>query len=158
VGTFATQFAVNAGAHVIANVREADAGRMRSYGAAETVDHTAMPLADTVRKAHPDGIDVLLDLVSDRDGFGNLTALVRSGGTAVTTGYVADAGALESAGITGVNFALRASSDLLGRVADALVTGRIVAPPITRISLDDAPGVLSGANGRPVEGKTVITL
>ena len=40
VGTFATQFAVNAGAQVIANVREAAADRMRSYGAAETVDHT----------------------------------------------------------------------------------------------------------------------
>jgi NADPH2:quinone reductase len=158
VGTFATQFAVNAGAQVIANVREADADRMRSYGAAETVDHTASPLADAVRKAHPDGIDVLLDLVSDRDGFANLAALVRSGGTAVTTGYVADTGALKSAGITGVNFALAASSDLLDRLADALVTGRIVAPPITRISLDDAPAVLSGGNDRPVEGKTVITL
>ena len=85
-------------------------------------------------------------------------ALVRSGGTAVTTGYVADTGALESAGITGINFALQPSSDLLDRLADALVTGRIVAPPITRISLDDAPAVLSGANDRPVEGKTVITL
>ena len=92
VGTFATQFAVNAGAQVIANVRDAAADRMRSYGAAETVDHTAMSLADAVRKAHPDGIDVLLDLVSERDGFANLAALVRSGGTAVTTVYVADEG------------------------------------------------------------------
>ena len=158
VGTFATQFAVKAGAHVIANVRDAAADRMRNYGAAETVDHTTTKLADAVRKAHPDGIDVLLDLVSDRDGFANHSALVRSGGTAVTTGYVADTDALKSAGITGINFALRASSDLLDRLADALVTGRIAAPPITRISLDDAPAVLSGANDRPVEGKTVITL
>jgi NADPH2:quinone reductase len=149
---------VNAGSQVIANVREAVADRMRSYGAAETVDHTAMPLADAVRAAHPDGVDVLLDLVSDGDGFANLAALVRSGGTAVTTRYAADTGALESAGITGINFALQPSSDLLDRLADAVVTGRIVAPPITRISLDDAPAVLTGADDRPVEGKTVITL
>ena len=109
-------------------------------------------------KAHPDGIDVLLDLVSEREGFANLSSLVRSGGTTVTTRYVADTDALKSAGITGINFALHASSDLLDRLADALVTGRIAAPPITRISLDDAPAVLSGGNDRPVEGKTVITL
>jgi NADPH:quinone reductase-like Zn-dependent oxidoreductase len=158
VGTFATQFAVSAGALVIANVRDADADRMRRYGAAETVDHTAVSLADAVHKAHPDGIDVLLDLVSDSQGFANLAALVRAGGTAVTTVYVADVDALKSAGITGINFALQASSNLLDRLADAIVTGRIAAPPITRISLDDAPALLSGANDRPVEGKTVITL
>jgi threonine dehydrogenase-like Zn-dependent dehydrogenase len=117
-----------------------------------------MTLADAVRKTHPDGIDVLLDLVSDRDGFANLAGLVRAGGTAVTTGYVADTGALKSAGITGINFALQASGDLLDRLADAVLTGRIAAPPITRISLGDAPAALSGANDRPVEGKTVITL
>lgn len=158
VGTFATQFAASAGAHVIANVRDADANRMRSYGAAETVDHTAVSLADGVRRVHPDGIDVLLDLVSESQGFANLAALVRSGGTAVTTVYVADADGLKSAGVTGINFALQASSNLLDRLADAIVTGRIAAPPITRISLDDAPAVLSGAEDRPVEGKTVITL
>ncbi len=158
VGTFATQFAVSAGAQVIANVRDAGADRMRSYGAAETVDHTKVSLADAVHKAHPDGVDVLLDLVSESQGFANLAALVRSGGTAVTTTYVADEDALKSAGITGINFALQPSSNLLDQLADAIVTGRIAAPPITRISLDDAPALLSGASDRPVEGKTVITL
>ena len=97
-------------------------------------------------------------MVSDSDAFAHLTTLVRSGGTAVTAGYVADTGALKSAGITGINFTPQASSDLLDRLADALVTGRIAAPPITRVSLDDAPAVLSGAKNRPIEGKTVITL
>jgi NADPH:quinone reductase-like Zn-dependent oxidoreductase len=44
VGSFATQFAVNAGARVIASVHAAAAGRMRGYGAAETVDHTEVSL------------------------------------------------------------------------------------------------------------------
>ena len=63
VGSFATQFAANAGANVIANVRAHDAERMRAYGATETIDHTAVALPDAVRQAHPDGIDVLIDLV-----------------------------------------------------------------------------------------------
>ncbi len=158
VGTFATQFAVDAGALVIANVREAAAARMRGYGATETLDHTAMPLADAVRKAHPDGIDVLLDLVSDGDAFAELAAFVRPGGTAVTTKYVADTAALGAADVTGINFALQPSGELLDRLADALVAGRIVAPPIARISLDEAPGVLGGSGDQPVDGKVIIDL
>jgi NADPH:quinone reductase len=157
VGTFAAQFAVNAGARVVANVREAAAARMRSYGVAELVDHTAVPLEDTVRMAYPEGIDALLDLVSDGDAFAELAGLVRPGGTAVTTRYVADTAALETSDVTGVNFALQPSVESLDRLADALLTGRIVAPPISRISLEDVPTVFREENNRPVEGKTVVS-
>ena len=47
--------------------------------------------------------------------------------------------ALRAAGITGVNFALPSSSELFERVAEAVADGRIVAPPITRISLEEVP-------------------
>lgn len=158
VGTFASQFAVNAGARVIANVREAVAARMQRYGVAEIVDHTATPLPDVIRRTHPDGIDVLLDLASDADAFATLATLVRPGGKAVTTKYVADVAALEARDITGINFALQPNVGLLDRLADAVLTGRIVAPPITRISLDDVPAVLRGTDDRPVDGKVVISL
>jgi NADPH:quinone reductase-like Zn-dependent oxidoreductase len=160
VGSFATQFAVNAGARVIANARAAAASRMRGYGAAETFDHTQVSLPEAVRQAHPDGIDVLIDLVSDADGFAALAALVRPGGTAVTTKYVADPGALAAAGVTANNFNLAQymSGELLERVADALVSGRIEAPPISRITLEQAPAALNPAQAGHADGKTVITL
>ena len=158
VGSFATQFAANAGGHVIANVHEAAAGRMRGYGATETVDHTQVSLPDAVTLAHPGGIDVLIDLVSDAEAFATLAALVRPGGTAVTTQYVADQEALAAAEVTGINFALHETSELLERVADALAAGRIVAPPIHRIALVEAPAALSPAWSGHFEGKTVITL
>ena len=63
-----------------------------------------------------------------------------------------------AAGVTGINFAFQASTELLERLADALVSGRIVAPPITRIALEEAPAVLSQAQPRPADGKTVIKL
>ena len=50
--------------------------------------------------------------------------------------------ALGASGITGINFALQPSSELLERVAEAVADGRIVAPPITRISLEEAPAAL----------------
>jgi NADPH2:quinone reductase len=155
VGSFTTQFAANAGAHLVA-VASADASdRLRSYGAREVVDYTAGSVPDALRRAHPDGVDVLIDLASDADGFAELASLVRRGGTALKTRFqfAADIDGLASRGVTGVNYELRASSGILERVADAVAGGRIVAPPIARIALDDVPGL----NGKPgLGGKTVI--
>ncbi len=158
VGSFASQFAVAAGARVIATVRSDMAQRLRGYGVAETVDHTRGSVADAVRQAHPDGIDVLMDLASDAAGLAALATLVRCGGTAVTSRHVADIEALKRAGVTGINFGLQPSSVLLERLATAVVSGQIVAPPIARITLDQAPALLNGATSGPADGKTVITL
>ena len=153
IGSFATQLAANAGARVIAVARASANDRMRTYGAAETVDYTAGSVPDAVQRMHPDGVDVLIDVASDGDEFATLASLVRAGGTAVTTRYVADTEALASRGVSGVNFRLEVSSGLLERLADAVVSGRIVAPPITRVQFDDVPAL----NGRPTAGgKTVV--
>jgi len=99
VGSFATQFAVEAAARVIANVRSVNEER-----------------------------------------------------------YVANADDLEARGVTAVNFQLPASTELMQPVADALASGRIVAPPVTRISLAETPGVFAADSGGAPDGKTVIVL
>ena len=156
VGSFATQLAASAGAHVIADARGSEAERMRSYGAAETVDYTAVSATEAVRGAHADGIDDLIDVASDADTFAELASLLRSGGTAVTTRYIADAENLAARGVTGVNFQSHVSTELLEELADAVVDGRIVEPPITKIELEDVPSALS-RGGNLGGGKTVIT-
>src|SRR6201995_4276165 len=106
VGSFATQFAANAGGNVIANARADDAERMRGYGAKETIDGRTVALPAAVRQAHPDGVDVLIDLVdADAAGFAALASLVRPGGTALSTNYVADEATLSASGVTGITFA-----------------------------------------------------
>ncbi len=158
VGSFATQFAVNAGARVIANVRADNVERMRSYGVTETLDHTKEPLEELVRQTHADGIDALIDVASDAAGFAALAELVREGGTALTTRYVADQEGLQARGVTAVNFQLQSSVELLERVGHAVATGQVVAPPINRISLPQAPAFLAEKNGSVPDGKTVIVL
>jgi NADPH2:quinone reductase len=158
VGSFATQFAVIAGARVIANVRAPDEERVRSYGVAETVDDNTVPLAEAVRRAHPDGIDVLIDLASDAESFASLASLVRPGGAAVSTRYVADTRALSASGVRGVNFVLRQTSEVLERVADDLIDRRIVPPPVTRIALDEVPAAMGSRSHRHHDVKTVIVL
>ena len=155
VGSFVTQLAAQAGAHVDAVAPAAEAGRMAGYGAAETIDRAAMPLPDAVARAHPDGIDVLVDVASDAAAFAALAGHVRPGGTALTTRYVADTDTLAAAGVTGVNYQLSMTAPLLDKLAARVAAGSIVPPPITRVTLDDVPALLGG---RGMEGKTVITM
>jgi NADPH2:quinone reductase len=154
VGSFATQFAANAGAHVIANTHQTANGRMHAYGAAETVDRANASVVDAVNAAHPHGIDVLIDLVSDRDAFAEVASLVRPGGSALSVVGAADVEALASDGITGINYGVQVTTDLLRRVSDAIVAGRIDPPPITEIQLDDVPAAWEATHA---DGKTIIT-
>jgi NADPH2:quinone reductase len=154
VGSFAVQLAANAGAQVIAVAPAGADERMDHYGAAETLDRTETSVLDTVQQTHPHGIDALVDVASDAEDFATLAALVRPGGTALTTRYVADTEALGSREVTGVNFRVSMSNGLLERLADAVVNGAIVVPPITRVKLDEVPALNGNAHRA---GKTVIT-
>jgi NADPH:quinone reductase len=154
VGSFLTQFAARAGAHVDAVAPPTEAKRIADYGAAETIDRSAMPLPEAIARTHPDGIDALVDVASDAAQFAALASHVRPGGTALTTRYVADTEALARAGVKGVNFALSMTSPLLERLAAQVAAGSIVPPPITRVGLDDVPALL----GHHTEGKTVISM
>jgi len=158
VGTFATQFALRAGATVIAEVHATAEARMRSYGVATTIVSSEASVKDSVRRNHPDGVDVLIDLAGDARMFASTCTLVRPGGTAITTQYVADLEALQAVGVRGVNFALRQSTDLLERVGRALAERAIAEPPIRRITLEEVPDNFRGRPHSHADGKTVIVL
>jgi len=129
---------------------------MTDYGAAETIDRAAMSLPDAVARAHPDGIDALVDVASDAGQFAALAGHVRPGGTAITTRYVANTETLARAGVTGINFQLSMTVPLLDRLASQVAAGSVIPPPITLLSLDDVPAVLG--NPGHTQGKTVITM
>jgi NADPH:quinone reductase len=158
VGAFATQFAVNAGAKVIVDTSAVSKARMLSYGVKETIARADASVKEAVSRSHPDGVDALIDLVSGAKAFASNAALVRPGGTAITTQYVADLEALQASGVRGVNFALRPTSGLLDSVGKALADRTIVPPPITRVSLDDVPGLFRPQAQSHANGKTVIVL
>jgi NADPH:quinone reductase-like Zn-dependent oxidoreductase len=157
VGSFLTQIAASAGANVIAVARARAAERLRTYGVAETVDYTKVAVLDDVHARHPDGIDILVDVANDAEAFAALATLVRKGGTALTTRYVADADALASVDVTGVNFAVAMTPQLLTRLAGEVVAGRVTMPPIREVKLDEVPDLYS-EDALFGDGKTVIDL
>jgi NADPH:quinone reductase len=156
VGSFLTQLVAHAGAKVITVADAGTADRMRDYGAVQNFDRKAVSVPDAVRTAYPQGIDMLIDLASDTDAFAALAALVRHGGTALTTRYVADLDALADAGVTAINFKVNMTTQLLARLADDVVGGRVAVPPIKAVQLDDVPSFLSQTQGGGGNGKTVV--
>ena len=158
VGTFATQFAVNAGASVIANVNAGAEDRVRAYGVEEVIVRSSAPVTEVIQSLYPDGIDVLIDLVGSERAFASAASLVRPGGTAISTQYVADVEGLQAKGVRGRNFALRQSTELLVRVAEALVDRTVTEPPLTQVSLEDVPTLFGSHASLAPDGKIVIVL
>ncbi|GAA2219801.1 NADP-dependent oxidoreductase [Micromonospora olivasterospora] len=148
VGSFLTQLLAASGARVLTVARADAADRLRAYGAAENFDRAAVSVPDAVGAACPDGIGVLVDLASEAPAFAELATLVRVGGTALSTRYAADVDDLAEYGISGINFRVNMTPDLLARLADAVVTGQVAGPPIRTVRLDDVPSLL----GRPSVG------
>jgi NADPH:quinone reductase len=80
VGSFFVQLATSAGAKVIAPALPEDEGYLRELGAAEVFGRDD-DLGAAVRKGHADGVDAILDLVSQAPD----TSLLTSGGRLAST-------------------------------------------------------------------------
>ncbi|WP_030802797.1 NADP-dependent oxidoreductase [Streptomyces sp. NRRL S-337] len=158
VGTFATQLAAGRGAEVIATARPAKAELMRTLGAAETVDHTAGPVADQVLAAHPDGVDVLIDMTGGPAEFAELTRAVRDGGTAVSLIGSADADELTEQNLRGFNFVNRPSPQLLEILAGHVDAGRLTVLVGREVPLEEALEALETSRTGRAQGKTVLTV
>ncbi|MCK7623818.1 NADP-dependent oxidoreductase [Streptomyces sp. RS10V-4] len=158
VGTFLTQLAAGRGAEVIATARPAKAELMRTLGAAETVDHTAGPVADQVLAAHPDGVDVLIDMTSDAEGFNELSRTVRDGGVAVSLIGSADADVLTEHNLRGFNFVNRPSPQLLEILAGYLDAGRLTVLVGLEVPLEEAPEAVAASRSGRAQGKTVVAI
>jgi len=77
VGSFAVQLAARAGATVVAPALAEDTDYLQSLGVTELLPRDA-DLATAARERHPDGFDVVLDLVNY--GPGVPASLVKDGG------------------------------------------------------------------------------
>ncbi|MFF5260755.1 NADP-dependent oxidoreductase [Actinomadura viridis] len=156
VGQPVVRLASRRGAMVIATARPDMAQRMRTLGAAETVDHTRGDTAELVRAIRPDGVDAILDMVGDRPAAERLSGLLRPGGVYVSTVWGVDPDALEARGLRGVNISYPPTPELLERVVELLGTGEMLIDVDEEVSLEDAPAALARSRAGRARGKTVI--
>jgi NADPH2:quinone reductase len=159
IGSFAVQLAAGRGAHVIATARPAQREWITQLGAAETCGRTVGEITGHVRATRPEGADVLLDLVGNRDMFDACTAVVREGGTALSVNFGAPAEPPPTAKVRLVNYILMDGKPrLLARITSELAAGRVVVPAGERVDLDGVPEALARSRAGGIQGKTLVRI
>lgn len=156
VGSYVVQLLAGAGARVIATARPDDAERLRGLGVAETIDYTAGPVADAVRRLHPDGVDVLVDLASGPAELSALLPVVAPGGQARSTTWAARDEELAELGLTGGNFESHGKADQLERLLAKVADGTVVVPVGQVRPLAEGPEVIAAFRTGGSRGKTVL--
>ena len=158
VGSYATQLAATGGAHVIATARRTNETLARELGAAETIDHTTEDLVEAVRMAHPGGIEVVIDLVSDREALGRISTLVNEGGRLASSVYAADVEGLLGRGIGGTNVSMQPDARRLGELSRLVDAGELAVRLDRTFPLESAPEALEQRRIGHVRGKIVLLL
>lgn len=159
VGSFAVQLAAAQGLEVIATVSDAAAAeRMKKLGATVTINYKEAPLIDQVSAKYPGGIDALMDLVGNADTFAANLTLVRIGGAAFTTQFVAKDEDLQSKNIRGGNFETRGSAASLDTISLIIDRGDLIVPLENTIRLEEAPAAIALSRQGKGKGKTVIKI
>jgi NADPH:quinone reductase-like Zn-dependent oxidoreductase len=161
VGSFAVQLAAARGARVIATARSDAAERLRSLGAAETVDYTRRSVGDQLLEVEAGGVDVLLDLVSAPDAFAANLGLVRDGGRAMSIRYAARPESPMQNRISVVNFNLRQHQGASGFLEDltaAIDSGGLQVVVDVELALEQAPAVIAARSSGGARGKALVAI
>jgi NADPH:quinone reductase-like Zn-dependent oxidoreductase len=150
VGTFAVQFAKNAGARVIATASGDGLELVRRLGADEVLDYTSVDFTAVV-----DNVDVVLDLVGGETQQRSFEVL-RKGGRLVSTAMPPDASLAKSHGVTASMFYAAQYASQLGKLVSAIAEQgvEVVIDRVVRFdAFDDAWARLVSGRAR---GKIIV--
>jgi NADPH:quinone reductase-like Zn-dependent oxidoreductase len=161
VGGYAVQIARHRGAHVIATVRSG-ADEARLIGADEVFETGAGDVVAAIKAAHPNGVDAVLDNVSDQDAIRRNAELVRPGGRLVSTTHSADENWFAERKIAAQNISgptnPLASPAGLAQLAHLVEAGTIDARVRTIVPLEDALQILDRLRQGGLSGKALIRI
>ena len=161
VGGYAVQIAKHRGAHVIATVRSG-ADEARRLGADEVFEIGDGDVLAEIRAEHPEGVDAVLDNVSDADATRRDAEVLRSGGRLVSTVHAADESwfaehQIAAQNISGPTNPL-ASPAGLAQLARMVADGTIEARVRTVVPLEEAWPVLDRLRQGGLRGKALIRI
>ena len=161
VGGYAVQMAHARGAHVIATVR-GDPDDAFRLGADEVYDSKSLDPVEALRAAHPDGIDAILDPISDAGAIRHEADILRAGGNIVSTVGAADERwfaerhihARNLTAVTNPFNSAKGLSELARMLAGGVITARVSAS----VDLNAAGDLLERIRTGGLHGKAVIRM
>lgn len=153
VGTIAVQLAAKQGVNVIGVNSARNDAYVRDLGAEATIDYTAGPIADQLRRLRPNGVDAVVDYIGG-DALQAAPQLLRSGAEGRFCSIV-DPGVLEQGGrYTFVRPDPQHLAELVGKV-DA---GELRLPVEDALPLDKAAEAHERSESNRTRGKIVLTV
>ena len=158
IGSYAVQLAARPGARVIATARRANEAFVRELGATETVDHTREDVVAGVQAAHPDGIEAIIDVVSDPEVLRRMAGLVKKGGRIASSVYAADVESLAERGVRATNVGTQPDARRLEELARLVDGGGLRVRLERTFPLQRAPEALEESRTGHVRGKIVLLL
>ncbi|QKG56661.1 NADP-dependent oxidoreductase [Hymenobacter sp. BRD128] len=154
VGGSAIQLAKDAGATVIAVASADSAGHMKKLGADYTIDYKAGPVAETVKKMAPDGVDLLFDAISG-DTLTQSLATLKPTGRLISV--LNDGKALQlPAGVHFQHVMAQPSVPDLDHLRELADAGKLTVPIAATFSLDDVKKAFEQIESHHTTGKVVI--
>ena len=152
VGSFAVQFARNAGAHVVATASGAGIEVARQLGAHEVVDYRSERFEDKVH-----GVDVVFDTVGGETQERSY-AVVRAGGALLTIASPINEALAKAHGVVATFVFHRSDGARLGRIMEMIAAGTVTVLIDRKVPLSDvAEAFAHQASGR-ARGKIIVTL
>ncbi|KUJ36597.1 hypothetical protein ACZ90_70515 [Streptomyces albus subsp. albus] len=156
IGLYAVQLANALGARVIATATAQDADYVRGLGAADTIDYRQADVVEEALKLVPQGVDVVIDLVSRGEGLSGSARAARPDGRLVSPLF--GPGELDR-GVTPVyigSFDPEPGDleDLASQAAEGTLRVEIGA----RYPFTDALRAVTDFAGKHIRGKVVITI
>ncbi|HEY2475092.1 MAG TPA: NADP-dependent oxidoreductase [Candidatus Cybelea sp.] len=162
VGTFAVQMAHDRRARVIGTARAANEQLARSLGVDEFVAYDTSNVVEAIGKAHPRGVDAVLDLVDDSGALKAMAGAIAKGGRIVSTIGAADVNWFAQRNITADNIVMSKTSasshEGLRELLKLLERGAIRVMIGGERSLDEAVAALDESKSGTVDGKLVLTV
>lgn len=159
LGLFATQLASFAGARVIATGKPQDVDYLRGLGAKDVIDYGAGDTIEQTRAKYPNGVDAILDVVSQGEALSHDAGALRAGGTLVSPLGGPDQSAFSN-GITVRYIQLTAQPGDLDNLARQAADGKLRIEIGKSYDLSDAAQALADLldPAKHVRGKLVIRI
>ncbi|MEK9284595.1 MULTISPECIES: NADP-dependent oxidoreductase [unclassified Bradyrhizobium] len=158
VGGYALQIAADRGAYIIATAPEDDADRLKHLGAFETIDYHKEDVFDAVNRSHPERLDAIIDVVSDRAALARMAGLLRPGSRLATTVHAADVKSMADHGIKAANVDVLGTTEGLDEIARLIDAQKLKVMIEKVFPLDLASEAVSISQRGRLRGRVLIKI
>ncbi len=166
VGSFAVQFAKNAGAEVATTSSTQNLSYVKSLGSHFLIDYKTQDITKRLNTFAPDGVDIILDAVS-AGSLNNPLDMLKPGGTLISIATITDDGDIEAsmalAKEKGVQHVYAIVSDegmkeQLTKIVAMADSGELVLPPTESFLMDDIAEAHKRMETGHAQGKLVLKM